>query len=319
MSSWERHQVPLYLAALLVGGVIGAGVPAVAPAAERAITPVLALLLFATFLGIPLREVRQAWRDPRFLSTLLATNLLAVPVIAWGLSRFVADDPGLLAGVLLVLLAPCVDYVIVFTGLAGGDRARLLAATPVLMAAQVLLIPVLLPWLAGDRVRSAISVGPFVEAFVLLIALPLLAAALVQWWAAHRSAGRRVESVTTGAMVPLMMLTLALVVASQMHAVGSRAADLLRLVPLYLGFVLVAVLVAVLAARLARLDVPAARAVVFSTSTRNSLVVLPMALALPWNVAPSAVVTQTLVELVALVILIRIVPRLVRTAQERTR
>lgn len=33
----------------------------------------------------------------------------------------------------MVLLTPCIDYVIVFSGLAGGSSDRLLAAAPVLM------------------------------------------------------------------------------------------------------------------------------------------------------------------------------------------
>jgi ACR3 family arsenite efflux pump ArsB len=50
----------------------------------------------------------------------------------------------------------------------------------------------------------------------------------------------------------------------------------------------------------------------FSVSTRNSLVVLPLALALPaeLDIAPLAVVTQTMVELIAMVVLVRLVPRL---------
>jgi ACR3 family arsenite efflux pump ArsB len=52
--------------------------------------------------------------------------------------------------------------------------------------------------------------------------------------------------------------------------------------------------------------------VVFSAATRNSLVVLPLALALPAQFAltPLVVVTQTLVELVAMVVLVAVVPRL---------
>lgn len=50
----------------------------------------------------------------------------------------------------------------------------------------------------------------------------------------------------------------------------------------------------------------------FSGVTRNSLVVLPLARALSLEAAPAVVVTQTLVELVALVILVRLVPRFVR-------
>ena len=45
----------------------------------------------------------------------------------------------------------------------------------------------------------------------------------------------------------------------------------------------------------------AARAVIFSGATRNSLVVLPLALVLPDHLALAALVTQTLVELVGMV------------------
>ena len=53
----------------------------------------------------------------------------------------------------------------------------------------------------------------------------------------------------------------------------------------------------------------------FSGATRNSLVVLPLALALPapLSLAPVVVVTQTLVELVGMVIFVRLVPRLTRS------
>jgi ACR3 family arsenite efflux pump ArsB len=62
----------------------------------------------------------------------------------FGVTRFIAGDHALLVGVLLVLLTPCIDYVIVFTGLAGGASDRVLASAPVLMLAQMLLLPVYL-------------------------------------------------------------------------------------------------------------------------------------------------------------------------------
>lgn len=62
----------------------------------------------------------------------------------------------------------------------------------------------------------------------------------------------------------------------------------------------------------ARLDVPSRRAIVFSGVTRNSLVVLPLVVALPaaYDLAPLVVVTQTLVELLIIVVFIRLVPAL---------
>ena len=47
-------------------------------------------------------------------------------------------------------------------------------------------------------------------------------------------------------------------------------------------------------------------------ATRNSLVVLPLALAMPSPLVPAAVVTQTLVELLGMVVLVRVLPRLLR-------
>ncbi|GII77473.1 arsenic resistance protein [Sphaerisporangium rufum] len=311
---WDEHQVPLYLAAIASGAVIGLAAPRFAPALERTINPVLALLLFATFLAVPMVELGRAFRDVRFLATVLVTNFAVVPVIVYVLSRFVADDRGLMLGVLLVLLTPCIDYVIVFTGLAGGARARLLAAAPLLMPAQMLLLPGYLLLFAGSDVLAVVAVAPFVAAFLMLIAVPLAAAAIVQSLARRHRAGRNIEHVMAGAMVPLMMATLAVVVGSQIAAVGSQVLALARVIPLYAGFVVLAVAAGRLAARWARLDFAATRAVMFSTATRNSLVVLPLALALPatLDIAPLAVVTQTLVELVAMVILVRLVPRLAR-------
>lgn len=311
---WDRQQIVLYVVAIGGGALLGLAAPQLAPALEHSIEPVLMVLLFATFLGVPLIEVGRALRDIRFLGTVLVANFVVVPVIAWGLSRFVADDRGLLLGVLFVLLTPCIDYVIVFTGLAGGARARLLAAAPLLMLVQIVLLPVFLFLFAGGDVLSVIDVGPFVEAFLLLIVLPLAAAAVVQAVARRHPVGKVIERVMAGAMVPLMMATLAVVVGSQIAAVGAQALTLLRVVPVYVVFVALAVTTGLLAGRLARLDVPSTQAVMFSAATRNSLVVLPLALALPdsLSIAPLAVVTQTLVELVAMVVLVRLVPRITR-------
>jgi ACR3 family arsenite efflux pump ArsB len=316
---WDDRQVSLYLAAIGVGALAGLGAPQAAPALERAVTPVLALLLFATFLGVPLAEVGRGLRDVRFLVTVLVANFVVVPVLVLGLSRFVADDPGLRLGVLLVLLTPCIDYVIVFAGIAGGARARLLAAAPLLMVAQLLLLPVYLWLFAGADVVAVVEAGPFVEAFAVLVALPLAGAAAVQALARHHPAGRAVADGTAGAMVPLMVATLTVVVGSQVAAVGARVADLARAVPVYVAFVVLAAAVGALAGRVARLDASARRAVVLSASTRNSLVVLPLALALPdaLDLAPLAVVTQTLVELVAMVVLVRVVPAVVRDGAVR--
>ncbi len=82
--------------------------------------------------------------------------------------------------------------------------------------------------------------------------------------------------------------------------------------PVYVAFLVVMAFAGFGVGRLFRLDVPAARAVVFTGATRNSLVVLPLALALPdrFAIAAAVVVTQTLVEVVGMIVYVRAVPRL---------
>ena len=316
VAALERHQVALYLAGIAAGAVVGWAVPG-ADAWAVLVEPVLALLLLATFLAVPFAALGAGLRDGRFLTALLVLNFVVVPAVVFGLSRFVAHDDALLVGVLLVLLAPCVDYVIAFTALAGGAAERLLAAAPLLMLVQLVVLPVLLRVVAGEAAVAAVDVGPFVRALVMLILVPLALAALLQWGAVRGRGGVRdtaagVVRGFTAAMVPLMVVTLFTVVASQIRGVGERLPALAAVVPLFAAFAAVMVALGVVAARWARLDVPAGRALVFSGATRNSLVVLPLALALPASLdpAPLVVVTQTLVELGAMVSLVRLVPRL---------
>ncbi|MBO0983189.1 arsenic resistance protein [Rathayibacter sp. SD072] len=312
VAALERHQIALYLLALAVALGVGALVPA-AEELDAAVTPVLALLLFATFLGVPFGSVLRALRDRRFLASVLVLNFGVVPAVVFVLTRPIAGEPALLIGVLLVLLTPCIDYVIVFSALAGGASARLLAAAPLLMLVQILLLPLLLLLFLGPTGAAAVEIRPFAEAFVLLIVLPLAAAAGLQLLATRSALGRRLRDAVLGSMVPLMVATLFTVVASQAGAVADALPRLGLLALLYAAFVVIMTALGAGAGRVARLDVPARRALLFSGVTRNSLVVLPLALALPpaLSVAPVVVVTQTLVELIAMVLLVRIVPRVI--------
>lgn len=273
---WERHQVALYLAAIAVGAVAGLAVPG-ASALEVMITPILGVLLYATFLAVPFHAIADAVRDWRFLASVLGLNFVLLPIIVFLLSRFVAGQEAVLVGVLLVLLAPCVDYVIVFAGLAGGARDRLLAATPLLMLVQMLLLPLYLWMMAGPDILGSFDLQPFVSAFVFLIVIPLALAVITQLIARRARGGRVIESMMAAGMVPIMMLTLAVVVASQISAVGGVLGSVLVAVPIFVAFVVVAAPLGAIVGRVTGLDASGIRAVTFSGVTRNSLVVLPIA------------------------------------------
>ncbi|MEV7169312.1 bile acid:sodium symporter [Streptomyces sp. NPDC093224] len=309
----EQHQIPIYLGVMALGVLLGWAAPAAGPGLEHAINPVLGALLFVTFLQVPAADLLRSLRDGRFLSAALIVNFVVVPLVVAAMFTFLPADQAVRIGVLLVLLCPCVDYVIVFSGLAGGDSRRLLAATPLLLVAQMLLLPGLLYLFMGPDLADIVEVGPFLEAFLVLIVIPLALAWGLQAWAARTTAGQRVSDAATTTMVPLMAATLITVVASQVPKLGGSFGDVAAVIPFYAAFLVVMAFAGRVVARLFRLKASAARAVVFTGATRNSLVVLPLALALPDELAVAAVVvvTQTLVEVIGMIAYVRLVPRLV--------
>ncbi|MFD7651977.1 arsenic resistance protein [Streptomyces albidoflavus] len=308
----EVHQVAVYVGAVVAGALVGWAAPGLAPGLEHAVNPVLGALLFVTFLQVPAAELFRSLRDGRFLAAVLVVNFVVVPLVVAAMFVLLPADQAVRIGVLLVLLCPCIDYVIVFSGLAGGSSRRLLAATPLLLVAQMVLLPGFLYLFMGAELAEVVEVGPFVEAFLVLIVIPLALAWTVQGWAARRPAGRRAADAAGTAMVPLMAATLLTVVASQVPKIGDSLGDVAAVVPFYAAFLVVMAFAGLAVARLFRLGTPAGRAVVFTGATRNSLVVLPLALALPdrFAAAGAVVVTQTLVEVVGMVVYVRLVPRL---------
>src|SRR5699024_1891931 len=240
----DRHQVPLYLAGLILAGLVGLLAPSAAHPAAVAIHPVLALLLYVTFLGVPFSRSGSAFADWRFLTTILIVNF-----VVWALARIVAHDEVLLVGVLFVLLTPCIDYFIVFAGLAGGVERRLLAASPLLMFAQMLLLPVCLWLFVGSEFVASVEYAPFVEAFALIIVLPLAAAALTQFAADRTRRAQVWEGAASAAMVPLVVITLGVVVASQIAEVSAQLGSLMLTVPVYGLFAVIMVVIGMVSAR----------------------------------------------------------------------
>ena len=308
----EHHQIPVYFAAVLLAVGFGLFAPSFAQGLNAFVTPAIAVLMYAMFLQIPFLDVRQSLSNKRFLSALLLANFILIPLLVWALTQSLAGRPALLVGALLVLLTPCIDYVVVFTHIGKGDSRLMLAATPVLLLLQLALLPIYLSVMLGTQSAVVVEVGPFIEAFFLLIVVPMVLAVLTTSLARRSSLVSAWNVAWAWMPVPAMALVLFVVIGSQIISVVRDINLLLPVIPVYIGFLLLAPLMGALASRLFALPAVTARAVTFSASTRNSLVVLPLALALPEDVrglAATAVILQTLVELVGELIYVRLIPK----------
>lgn len=308
----ENNQVWLYAFVLMIAAGFGLLWPESSESLDGMISIVLGILMYGMFAQIPFFRLKEALINRRFIYALLLTNYIAVPILVWGLTWFLPADPAILLGVLLVLLTPCIDYVIVFTQLGRGNEKLVLVSTPILFVTQMLFLPIYLWLFMGEKAAEIVSVGPFVEAFIGLIVVPLVLALLTQWWSRRQSQGERLLDATAWLPVPFMALTLFVVVASQISKVYTSFDSISQVIPVYVAYMAITPMIARIVSRIFLLDTGAGRALIFSAGTRNSLVVLPFALALPEplnGVASAVIVTQTIVELIGELLYIRLVPR----------
>ena len=313
----ERHQVWIYLLTILAGIALGSYAPGLSGPFEAVLWPVLGLLLYTTFTQVPLTHLPEAFRDRRFMGAVLIGNFLLIPVAVWGLLIFLPNDPTIRLGVLLVLLVPCTDWYITFTHLAGGDTRRAIAATPVNLLVQLCLLPAYLWLFMGDAFLELLAADRIALVFVSLIVLPLLAAWATERWAERRPDGQKLVGRIGWFPVPLLAIVVFLIAASQVQAVFGALPLLGHVLSVFVGFLVVAAAIGMLLAKMFSLPAASGTALVFSLGTRNSFVVLPLALALSpqWHSATVVIVFQSLVELFGMVAYLWLVPRLILLAR----
>ncbi|WP_163577021.1 arsenic resistance protein [Halomonas faecis] len=309
--AFERYQVVVYLVAIVVGLVVGARSPATAELLGALIWPLLGVLLYATFTQVPLIRLRYGLANARFLAPAVLGNFAAIPLIVWGLVQWLPDEPGLRLGVVLVLLLPCTDWFLSFTHLGGGDTSTAIAFTPLSLLLQLALLPLYLWLFLGQATLAGVAQRELLLAFGGLIVVPLLLAFATERWAKDVVSRQRCVEALGWLPVPLLALVLCVVAAGQLETLSTTPGILLRLLPLYAAFLALAAGLAWLMSRAFDLPVAQGRVLAFSFGSRNSFVVLPLALALPagFDIAVVVVVFQSLVELVGMLVFLHVVPR----------
>lgn len=308
----------VYALAIAAGLAAGRVWPAISPVFEALLWPALVVLLFATFVQMPLLHLREAVADRRFVGAVLAGNFVAVPLALWAVTPWLPADPALRLGIWLVLLVPCTDWFITFSQLGGGHAPRAAAVTPLNLLLQLALLPAYLWWLGG---RGAAGEGAAAVQAVLtpavalpalaIVTLPLAAAAAIERWIEADPARARWRDHAGWAPVPLLGLVVLLIAGAQAGAVRDALPQLASVVPVFVGYLVLAAWLARALARAWRLPVEQARTLAFSLGTRNSFVVLPLALALPagWELVALVVVVQSVVELLGMLVYLAWLPR----------
>lgn len=308
---WEKYQVFVYLTAIVCGLVLGTALPDQVGFLEWLLWPVLGLLLYTTFTQVPLAHLREAFADRRFMAAAVTGNFVVLPLIVWGLMSLAPDVPAVRLGILLVLLVPCTDWFITFTHLGGGDTRHAIAFSPVSLLLQIVLLPFYLWVFFGGEFAADVAQREMVTTFVGLILLPLVLAFFTEKWSEKKAGREQLLAVLGGFPVPLLALVVFSIAAAQVGVVSESLGLLGYLALIFMAFLVIAGLLARMMARLFGLPVGQGRVLAFSLGSRNSFVVLPLALALPAHLelAVVVIVFQSLVELFGMAVYLWWVPR----------
>ncbi|WP_150238767.1 arsenic resistance protein [Nocardiopsis quinghaiensis] len=281
MSTSEKFQSVFVALAALVGLGVGLLWP-VGGAAGHLVLPALMLMLTAVFAQVDAGQVRRARSARTVVAASLVLNFVFTPLVAWALGAgLLGGFPDLRIGLLLLLVTPCTDWYLVFTGLARGHMGVAAAVLPVNLVLQLLLLPVYVLLLGGEAAR--VDTGTLVEAVLLVLVVPLVLAVLLRE-AARRWRGDAWRDAVlvpwaSGAVLPLLYAAVLAMFAWQARTVLAHLGDLVALLPPLAVFFTVAPLVAVLAARLLRLPADQRVTLTMTTVARNSPIALAIAVA----------------------------------------
>ena len=307
----EKYQVFIYLTGILIGLLVGVKFPEQSEILEWALWPLLGMLLYSTFTQVPLGHLREAFSDSRFMLAAVIGNFVVLPLIVWGLMSVGPNLPAVKLGILLVLLVPCTDWFITFTHLGGGDTKRAIAFSPVSLLLQLILLPVYIWLFLGSEITTSVMQRELVLAFFGLIVLPLAAAFATEKWAEKREGREAILNAFGWLPVPLLALVVFSIAAAQVNVVIDSLGILPSLFAVFSAFLLIAGVLSLVLSKIFSLPTNQGRVLAFSLGSRNSFVVLPLALSLPssFELTVVVIVFQSLVELFGMAAYIWWVPK----------
>ena len=276
-----RWQVPVVLAAVAVGTALGL-VFDLGDAPERLVVPALVGLLAITFAGVNGRSFTAGIRPhPKVAVASLGINFVWTPVFAGLLGwLFLSGRADLRLGLVMLLVTPCTDWYLVFTGTARGNAALAASLLPPNLVLQLLLLPVYVTALTGTA--ADIPVADLAGSVAIVLGIPLAIAATVRFLAARAGAHDRLDHALERAQpvgLALLAVAIAAIFATHTRVVTDNPDAFLRLLAPLAAFFAVTYLVSTTTTRALGLRFPERVTLTMTTLARNSPVALAIATA----------------------------------------
>lgn len=273
-----KLQPVIIITAALLGLLLGALTP-LGSVSSGLIEVFLMMLLYILFLSIDLRQIKKSFTNVRFTLTAVVINFVFTPLFGYLLGKlFFPDELDIRIGLLMLLVTPCTDWYLVFTGLSKGNVELSMSILPLNLILQIVLLPVYLLVLIGSEVTM--DVVSLLGSVAKVLVIPFVLAYITKLFTKNSENFKSFLS-DHGDDLQLLFLCLAVVVmfASEGRSLFENPMLLVRMfVPLLIFFV-VLFFVAHLAGRVMKFSRRDIVSLNFTTLARNSPLSLAIAVA----------------------------------------
>jgi ACR3 family arsenite efflux pump ArsB len=238
------------------------------------------ILLLFVFLNINIKDITKSFLNIKFSLSSLIINFIWTPLFAFALSLlFFKGSSDIRMGFIMLMVTPCTDWYLIFTGLAKGNVALGSSILPLNLILQIVLLPLYLLLFAGGAVRFDVKI--ILDSIIFVLLIPLLSANVIKLIAAKTSLKNNFDNFihTFSDAVQFLFLCLAIIAmfASQGNLLLENPALFITVFPPLLIFFFVNFILALFVGKKLKLPFEDRVALLFTTSARNSPIALAIA------------------------------------------
>ena len=253
----------------------------------------LMLLLYILFLSVDLNNLKSSFKNIRYTSATVIINFIITPIIGYiiGLAFF-KDIIEIRMGILMLLVTPCTDWYLVFTGLSKGNVELNMSILPLNLILQIILMPVYLIFFLGSEIN--LNISHMLGSIIFVLAIPFICSIISKFFIKNKI-GIQNFLEEQGDNLQLLFLCLAVIVmfATEGESLVNNPMLLLQMIIPLLCFFILIFFIAQIIGRGLKFNKKDIIALNFTTLARNS----PLALAIAVATFP----TQPLISLVLVV------------------
>ncbi len=280
MVNLEKYQSFFILGSVIVGLVIGQNT-IIQNYAAFFIVPFLMIMLYGIFLQIPLNQLGNSFKNWKFASVSASINFIFNPLLAFVLGFvFLRDVPPLWIGFIMLMVTPCTDWYLLFTGIARGNVPLSASILPMNLILQLILLPLYLLIFAGTI--ATINIGLLLESVLLVLLIPFLMSLITkkavpvlkgEYWLEEN-----IFPKLDHLQFSFLNLAIIAMFASQGEQLVQNPLILLKLVPPVLLFFVIVFIVGQMVGRYLNFSYQDTASLNLTTLARNSPIVLAIAL-----------------------------------------